>query len=482
MPQAGDGDDDRGLVGVRRRGLAVRRDVDALALVVAGGRDDDHALVAQRGQRVDVGGAILIRGAIARTAQAHVDHPGRIRIGRHVRDRNAAGPHGGGDDVGIVAAALAQRARHHDLGVVADARHAGAVVGRGAQDAGRLRAVPAAVDDVQVRPGRVVGEVTVVALVERAVLVRVLRAGDVVARVGRVGVREAAVVGRRQRVAGAGQADTVEVVGGAPADEVVPGQHLAVEVGVLGDAGVDVADDDGRGAVRDGPGRLDVDAGQDVVALRIEARRAQVPLAGHRTAGRGGRGQGVGIQRIVHRRRLDEASMVDLHPLDVAVRAQGRGQRRRRHAVGHHHLAAFPQRATVAQRQAEARTHRARLLRARGRCGGRRRGGRRQDRRARLELHDDPAVAAGFGQRAGRPAHRVAFDRDGHRAHRGRDRDTQTDRTQQPTQPCHRTLRKLERPATQGLVMDTSLVEPRLQRRCAFASNRTIDTFIRNRM
>ncbi len=212
------------------------------------------------------------------------------------------------------------------------------------------------------------------------------------------------------------------------------------------DAGIDVADDDGCGAVGDRPGRLDVDAGDEVVAAGIDAWRPQVPLAGDRPRGCHRRGQAVAVQWVVDRHRLHETPVVDLRPFHVRFGSESGGQLGRRHPAGHQQLRAFAQGAAVGEGEAEAAAQRAGGARAGARAGGGGRGDRpcgRQHRGPRLELDDDTRGAGGLGQVRRRPMDFRVLDADRDRANRGRDRDTQTDRTQQSTQACHRTLRKV---------------------------------------
>ena len=137
----------------------------------------------------------------------HVDHARRVGIRRHAAHRAARGPDDGRRDVRGVAAALAQHARRHDLGVERHARHAAAVVGDRRDGAGHVRAVPAA------RFGRAAGAA--------------FAGGDPVARILRIAVAPAAVVG-----------------GGRVGNEVVAGQDVRRQVGVRPVAGVDHRHDD----------------------------------------------------------------------------------------------------------------------------------------------------------------------------------------------------------------------------------------------
>src|SRR5690606_21897296 len=134
--------------------------------------------------------------AAARAAQAQVEGFGRIGIGGHAADRATRGPDHRIGDVGVVAAAAAEHAHRHDLRTVRGAGHALGVVCHRRNRAGDVGAVPA-------------GGV----------------AAGIVAGVAGVGVAPVAIAADRGR-----------------GDEVVAGQHVGVEVAVVGDAGVEHSD------------------------------------------------------------------------------------------------------------------------------------------------------------------------------------------------------------------------------------------------
>src|SRR5690606_21754868 len=81
----------------------------------------------------------------AAAAQAEVDHVGGRGVVGHARHRAARRPGRRIDDVGLVAAALAEHAHRLHRAAEGHAGHAAAVVGGRADGAGHVRAVPAAV-------------------------------------------------------------------------------------------------------------------------------------------------------------------------------------------------------------------------------------------------------------------------------------------------------------------------------------------------
>ena len=109
---------------------AVGRRADGVAGGVAGRGDDDDAGGREPGHRVPVRCA-----AGAGAAQAHVDDLGRRRVGRQAEAASSAAcrrrpPTHADQDVGVVAAALAEHAHRQHVDVAADAGDADAVVGR----------------------------------------------------------------------------------------------------------------------------------------------------------------------------------------------------------------------------------------------------------------------------------------------------------------------------------------------------------------
>lgn len=197
-----------GAVGRHRRGH--------VGVAVASGDHHGGAAADRAVDRVLVGGR-----AGAAAAQRHVDDFRRIGIGRHATDGAAGGPHDGIGDVGGIAAALAEHAHRDDLGVERRAGHAGAVVGHRRHGAGDVGAVPAGV-------GRRDARAALVGAIPVAFVVRVAVA--------------AAAIARHRSVA----------------DEVIAGQDVGVEIGMVGDAGVDHGHHDaGAGGLV--PGRLHVD-------------------------------------------------------------------------------------------------------------------------------------------------------------------------------------------------------------------------------
>src|SRR5690606_7068925 len=159
-----------------------------VGVVVAGGHHHGGAAVDRRVDRALVGGR-----AAAAPAQAHVDHLGRVAVGRHAADAAARGPDDGVGNVGQVAAAAAEDPDRHHLGAMGNAGHALVVVGDRGDRAGDMGAMPA-------------GAVATV----------------VVARIAGVRVTPVAIAGD-----------------GGVTDEVIARQHVGVEVAVVGDAGVE---------------------------------------------------------------------------------------------------------------------------------------------------------------------------------------------------------------------------------------------------
>lgn len=178
-----------------------------------------------------VDGGLGRRGAGAVAAEAHVDDLGDIGVGGHAGDGAAGRPGDGVDDVGVVAAALAEDAHRGDLRAVRDARDALAVVRDRGDGAGDVRAVPGGAGGGDARA----------ALVGRVV----------VAGVGRVAVTAVAVDGDR----GVG-------------DEVVAADDVRREVGVGDVAGVDDGDGD-TAAGRSRPGARHVHAGRGLVEVPL---------------------------------------------------------------------------------------------------------------------------------------------------------------------------------------------------------------------
>ena len=223
-------------------GTVGRREVDGVLAVVARRRDDDLVLAA----RV-LDGLLEIRVAdwiavlpIGRAAERDVEdtdaRAGRgtvgVRVDRHrpavaVADRaRAGGPVDAIDDVRHVATAMPQHAHRLDLDARRAAEHAKIVVGQRRDRARDVGAVPRG----HVRPA-VVGAARPVAGVARVRVAAVAVAGD-------IGIGALPVVG----------------------DQVVAGQALAGEVGVIEEeAGVDDRDHHAR-ARGHGPGVDRVDA------------------------------------------------------------------------------------------------------------------------------------------------------------------------------------------------------------------------------
>ncbi|CAM3968416.1 hypothetical protein MIFL109517_11030 [Micrococcus flavus] len=230
-------------VGVRGRHgdgvLAVgRTGQGGIPVLVAGGHHHRHAAADGRVDGVLVGGA-----ARAGPAQGHVDHVHRGRVVRHAGDGAAGGPHDGVRDVRQGAAALAEHAGVLDLGVRGDADDA-LRVGHGRDGAGHVGAVPRGV---------------------RAQGLAALTGQEPVALVRRVRVAAAAVAGDR-----------------GARDEVVAGDGVGVEVGVIGLTGVDDAHDHagaGGGVPRPGHAHA-VDAGEAPL-LRVEGVHRGQRVRGH---------------------------------------------------------------------------------------------------------------------------------------------------------------------------------------------------------
>src|SRR5690606_31977452 len=162
-----------------------------------------------------------------------VDDLGRVGIGRDAADRAAGRPDDAVDDVGGVAAALAEHADRHDLRAVRHARHAGVVVGDRRDGAGDMAAMPAGV----------AGRVAAAALVGGIPVTLVLCVAIT-----------AVAVARHARVA----------------DEVVAGQHVGVEVAVVGDAGIDHRHHDAA-AVGRIPGLVGLDAARGFPVVPLVA-------------------------------------------------------------------------------------------------------------------------------------------------------------------------------------------------------------------
>jgi hypothetical protein len=176
-----------------------------------------------------------------------------VLLARQTRLVAPCGPVQAGQDVGVEAPALAQHPHRQDAHAEGRAGHADAVVRRRTDDARDLGAVPAAV-------GRTTSE-------EGTPGVGVLGGGDPVAGVARVGVAAVAVVG-----------------GVAVVDQVLPGQHAAGQVGVVGQhAGVEHGDHQRRTARHAVPGALRVGGRQQQGIGRTQVPLTDVgpaPLAG----------------------------------------------------------------------------------------------------------------------------------------------------------------------------------------------------------
>ncbi len=110
-----------------------------------------HHQHTHRGQGLDDG--LVIAGTGTAAADAQVDDVRRIGIVGHAHDGQARRPLHAGDDVGIVAAALAQRPHRQQVGIPAHAGDADAIVGERAQHAHDARAMPGAVRDGAVGRG-----------------------------------------------------------------------------------------------------------------------------------------------------------------------------------------------------------------------------------------------------------------------------------------------------------------------------------------
>src|SRR5690606_7182544 len=193
----------RARAGAGRRGhgddvvAAGRREAGGVGVAVA--RGDHHRGTAADGA---VDGVLVARRTGTTAAQAHVDDLGRVRVGRHATHAAARRPDDAVNDVGGVATTLAEHADRNHLGAVGDAGHAGVVVGHCRDGARHVGTVPAGVGS--------------------GITGRALVGGIPVALVLGVAVTPVSVT----RHAGIG-------------DEVVTRQHIAVQVAVVGDAGVD---------------------------------------------------------------------------------------------------------------------------------------------------------------------------------------------------------------------------------------------------
>jgi len=175
--------------------------------------------------------------AIAFSAQAHIDDLRGMGIGRHARNRESGSPRDPVENVGIVAAALAEHPYWQNLRRPVDAGDPHAVVRVGADNSHHAHPVP-------------VARLSVAILKIRIVLVKRI---DPITRISRVGVAAVTVV-RDLRVS----------------DEVVTGQHPAGQVFVRSIAGVDDRDGD--------PGRA---GGGVPSADRVDGKRIapQIPLS-----------------------------------------------------------------------------------------------------------------------------------------------------------------------------------------------------------
>ena len=325
------------------------------------GRDHHHGP-----DGVDLGhGVALGVAARAAAAQAQVDDPGGVGVGRYAGHAQAGGPAHPGNDVGGVAEALAEHAHRQHAHVPAGTRHAHAVVGGRADDARHLRAVPRAVAGVAAVEGAIHG-------IGMGTRIGVdLRLRQPVARVAGVGVAAVAVV-RDRRVA----------------DHVVASQQLARQVGVIEThPGVEHGDDHAGAAHGGVPGRHGVDRRSD-----FAGRRAQVPLADCGSAGAGNRREA----RVVGHRQAARAA-VGLGVLDIGIARQPRGQRACVDALGLHHLHPLAQGRARLQAQAQPRAEHGGALveraRRRSLAASGAKGLRTQQRRRGLELHDHARTA-----------------------------------------------------------------------------------------
>ena len=193
--------------------------------------------------------ALIGRGARARAAETEVEDACRVRVRRDAADAEPGGPAHPGDDVGVVAAALAEHAHRQQPRPPGQAGESGGVVGERTDDPRHARTVPG------------------------AVLLRTfgggLRRGDPIARIGRIGIAPIAVVRRLERVVA------------VAADEIVARQQTprgarALEIGMIEpDACIEHRDDD------------TIAAGRVVAGARLPSgrrggrrrlRRLQIPL------------------------------------------------------------------------------------------------------------------------------------------------------------------------------------------------------------
>ena len=195
---------------------------------------------------------------------------------RRAVHRHTARPQHRGEDVGVRAAALAERPHRQDPAFPAEPGNALRVVGKRPDDSGDARAMP--------------GTVAVLAGAEHPA--RRLRRRHPVAGIGRVRVPAVTVV-RPARLA-----DEVEARQ-QPASRAGP-QKVRV---IVANPGVQVRDDHAGAAGREIPRAHGIDC------ARSRGRVLQIPLARE--------------QRIV-RHRVREASQVGLGELDVRVRTQDR--------------------------------------------------------------------------------------------------------------------------------------------------------------
>ena len=290
---------------------AICRRAEGVASRIAGGSHDNRADGRDLAYRVGIAGV-----ARPHCAQAHVDHPRRVRIGGHARHRQTGGPAHAGDDVGIVAAAFAEHAHGQHAQIGPDAGHADSVIRDRGDDAGDLRAMPRAILG-RVLPG---ARIQHCASIKKTEVIVGLGSRDPVAGVGRIGIAAIAVVSH---------ADI--------ADHVVTRQQLAPfrrgeKVGMLEThTGIEVGDDHIRVSERDVPRGFDIDRRRHGAA-----RRPQVPL----TDGGAGSGDAVGVQRVIGRR--EEASALVGHCVfDIGLARQALCQLDRRDAAGEDHLCAL---------------------------------------------------------------------------------------------------------------------------------------------